>query len=56
VLDSKSLKHLFIEIHFALLEARGLPKAGEDIQKMLLRQGFASHFTDFSHMHAEKSV
>jgi hypothetical protein len=56
VLDSQSLKHLFIEIHFALLEARGLPKAGDDIQKILLRQGFTSHFTDFSHMHAEKSV
>jgi FkbM family methyltransferase len=54
ILASGRLQHLFIEVHFALLEARGLSMAGDDIQKMLASHGFVSSFTDFSHLHALK--
>ena len=49
-LASDQLRHLFVEIHLALLEARGLPMAGDDIQKMLSGYGFVSKYTDFSHL------
>jgi FkbM family methyltransferase len=55
-LASDQLRHLFVEIHFALLEARGLPMAGDDIQNMLSGYGFASKYTDFSHLCSVKSV
>jgi FkbM family methyltransferase len=52
VLDQ--LQHVFVEIHFALLEARGLPMAGDGIRKSLAGNGFKVSFTDFSHLIASK--
>jgi hypothetical protein len=54
-LASNQLVHLFVEVHFALLEARGLPLAGDDIQTMLTSFDFATRFVDFSHLQADKS-
>lgn len=48
------LKNVFVEIHFGLLEARGLPMAGDHIQSILSNGGFVSRFTDFSHLQASK--
>jgi FkbM family methyltransferase len=53
-LRSDQLHHVFVEIHFSLLEARGLPMGGAEIEKILSRQGFISSFTDFSHLHAKR--
>ena len=52
VLGSKELRHVFVEIHFALLESRGLSMAGDLVRKALGESGFKSEFTDFSHLHA----
>lgn len=54
-LASDQLQHTFVEIHFALLEARGLPMAGDDIQKALAANGFKADFTDFSHLCASRA-
>jgi hypothetical protein len=53
-LASDQLQHAFVEIHFALLEARGLPMAGADIQKALADNGFKANYTDFSHLCASR--
>jgi FkbM family methyltransferase len=51
-LKMSEIMHVFVEIHFALLESRGFSKAGNDIYKILEEAGFKSKFTDFSHLHA----
>lgn len=54
-LASTDLKNVFVEIHFGLLEARGIPLAGDEIVRLLADYGFCSHFTDFSHLQAVKA-
>jgi len=51
---SPSLRHVFVEVHFGLLEQRGLSAAAADIQKALTNSGFQVEFTDFSHIHASR--
>ena len=51
-LSSPKLKHVFVEIHFTLLEKRGMPNAAAEIQSFLGLNGFKVAFTDFSHLHA----
>ena len=51
-LSSPDLKHVFVEIHFTLLEKRGMPNAAAEIQRFLEQKGFKVIFTDFSHLHA----
>jgi FkbM family methyltransferase len=54
VLTSTDLKNVFVEIHFSLLEARGLGMAGDEITNLLSGCGFISNFTDFSHLQATR--
>jgi FkbM family methyltransferase len=51
-LQEPSLRHVFVEIHFSLLEQRNLKSAAAEIQKALVDSGFCVRFTDFSHIHA----
>jgi FkbM family methyltransferase len=54
-LPSPGLKHVFVEIHFKLLERRGMANAAVLIQQLLESKGFSVAYTDFSHLHAWKS-
>ena len=47
-----ALRHVFVEVHFGLLEQRGLATAADDIRRELAAAGFVVKFTDFSHLHA----
>ncbi len=51
-LQSPELKHIFIEIHFTLLEQRGMPDAASLIKTLLEDNKFQVMYTDFSHIHA----
>lgn len=53
-LKSPHLTHVFVEIHFSLLEQRGLSNAPSSIQAQLIDSGFHVAFTDFSHIHAKR--
>lgn len=52
VLGLKQLRHVFVEIHFALLESRGFSMAGDLVRRALGESGFKSEFVDFSYLHA----
>ncbi len=54
ILESPRLKHVFLEIHFGLLEQRGLRQAAAQIQQVLEKKGFQVTYTDFSHLHARR--
>jgi FkbM family methyltransferase len=49
---SPGLRHVFVEVHFSLLQQRRLPAAAADIEKALINSGFQVSFIDFSHIHA----
>ena len=51
-LAALQLRHVFFEIHFGLLEARGLTEGASDISRIFDEAGFYCKFTDFSHLHA----
>jgi FkbM family methyltransferase len=51
-LANPALRHVFVEVHFGLLEQRGLATAADDIRRELAEAGFVVKFTDFSHLHA----
>lgn len=53
-LSSPGLKHVFVEIHFKLLEKRGMLNAAILIQQLLENKGFKLAYTDFSHLNAQK--
>ena len=46
------LRAVFIEIHFSLLNERGLPFAPATIERLLLESGFNVNWTDASHIAA----
>ena len=48
---NKKLKHIFIEMHFSLLQERGQEFAPQEIKKILERCGFKVKYIDFSHMY-----
>jgi hypothetical protein len=48
------LKHVFVEIHFKLLDKRGMLNAAILIQQLLQGKGFNVAYTDFSHLNAQK--
>jgi FkbM family methyltransferase len=52
---SPTLRHVFIEIHFSLLEQRGLTDAAGEISRTLAKAGFRVKFIDFSHLHAYRT-
>jgi len=49
-LRQKNLRTLCVEIHFGLLNERGLPNAPSDIEKLLVSSGFSLVWTDASHI------
>ena len=51
-LQQLQLIHVFVEVHFSLLESRGYPQAAVDISSVLARSGYKCEFTDSSHLHA----
>jgi len=51
---SPALRHVFVQVHFSLLEQRGLEAAAADISSILTSAGFEVKFTDFSHIHAHR--
>jgi FkbM family methyltransferase len=53
-LQHPSLRVLCIEVHFGLLEARGLANAPSDIEKLLAGTGFTLVWPDASHIVATK--
>ena len=52
MLQSKKLKHIFIEIHFALLEKRGEIYGPKKINDLLKKSGFKIRYLDPSHIYA----
>lgn len=55
-LRAPNTRALLIEVHFALLEARGLLRAPERIASMLDDAGFRLRWVDASHLLAERSA
>ena len=53
-LQEKSLRVLCIEVHFRLLQERGLPNAPSDIEKLLGSSGFSLSWPDASHLVATR--
>lgn len=53
-LSAPCLKHLFVEIHFRLLEKRGMENAAVLMQQFLQEKDFNVAYTDFSHLRAQK--
>ena len=51
---SGELKHVFIEIHFLLLQKMGQPFAPNEIRKLLTKSGFKVKYLDSNHIHAYK--
>jgi FkbM family methyltransferase len=53
-LQEKSLRMLCIEMHFGLLQERGLSNAPSDIEKLLVASGFTLVWPDASHIVATR--
>ncbi len=52
VLDDRTCRAIFIEVHFSLLEAKGAPHAPVEIVERLESRGFRVRWTDASHLAA----
>jgi len=50
ILNSQELKALGIEVHFGLLEARGMAHAPQEIESLLGKAGFSCSWPDSSHI------
>lgn len=55
-LQEKILRVLCIEMHFRLLQERGLPNAPSDIEKLLVSSGFSLTWPDASHLIATRII
>ncbi len=53
-LQEKRLRMLCIEVHFGLLQERGLSNAPSDIEKLLVSSGFTIAWPDASHIVAKR--
>jgi len=53
-LQEKRLRMLCIEVHFGLLQERGLSNAPSDIEKLLVSSGFTLDWPDASHVVATR--
>lgn len=56
LLTEPTLRGLFCEMHFALLESRGQMFAPVEIERLLTRAGFEVTYTDSSHIQAIRST
>lgn len=55
-LASSAVRHVFLEIHFTLLEGRGLSQAPAEIEALLAANGFNLTWMDPSHLHASRDL
>lgn len=55
VLANPDLRHIIIEVHFALLEQAGEPDAPAQIEGLLARNGFQTRWVDPSHLHGHRA-
>lgn len=55
LLAGSDLKHIIIEVHFALLEQAGEPNAPEQIEELLARNGFRTRWVDPSHIYGSRA-
>ena len=55
-LRSPSLRGILVEVHFALLEARGYRRAPERLSSLLDDAGFRTRWVDPSHLLAERNA
>lgn len=56
LLTEPTLRGVFCEMHFALLEGRGQIFAPIEIERLLTHAGFAVKYTDSSHIQATRSI
>ncbi len=54
ILSSQELRAIFMEVHFSVLQERGLAKAPAEMEKKLISKGFHVEWVDFSHLVAQK--
>jgi len=55
ILNEDCLRVVCVEVHFGLLEGRGLPDAPSDIERLLVSAGFRVDWPDASHIVATRS-
>ena len=55
LLLDQSLRAIFLEVHFTILDARGKRHAPAQIVELLRGKGFKVHWTDASHLVAQRS-
>jgi FkbM family methyltransferase len=55
VLESPQLRSVLIEVHFGILEGRGLPDGAAQLTQLLRRAGLAVSWIDTSHIIATRS-
>jgi FkbM family methyltransferase len=55
-LCQRKVQSIFIEVHFATLRQRGLPRGPNEIKALLEQAGFAVRWIDPSHLVAERSA
>ena len=55
LLLDQSLRAIFLEVHFTILDARGKRHAPAHIVELLRAKGFKVHWTDASHLVAKRS-
>lgn len=53
-LSGDRLKHLFIEVHFGVLERQGRSHVPAEIERMLVSKGYDLEWIDPSHLHASR--
>lgn len=55
ITESRALRAILIEVHFGLLEARGLADAPSTLESLLARAGFKVRWIDASHLEAVRA-
>ena len=55
LLKNPELRTIFCEVHFGLLEERGMPLAPIEITSLLEQEGFCIHWIDRSHLKASRT-
>lgn len=56
LLSRPELRHIFIEVHFAILHGQGRPEVPAEIERLLKASGFALAWVDQSHLRASRPV
>ncbi len=56
ILSSQELRTIFIEVHFLVLQEKGMPNAPRQIEKNLVSKGFHLRWIDLSHLVAKRKL